>query len=262
MHVRLCGVRVAVAIHGQAIQYAHIDDIVAHVVVDTLGRVRHRLQKGVLLAAPDVGGAGAAGVNPRLALRRAEADGDILDRAAKARHRMTLKVAQHQEGIVAHEMAAHIIHRKHLSALDRQFHVALGVENIQLCHIQQTVVLCLLDVHGGGSAVATVGGVALHDGAVKLMDEVGNQLRPQVVCARALAGGHLHAHLAGQRHAQRVVSRDQALGRDLRDEIHNWRFFLCRTVGQALGFQRYAAVGHQRFRSGAAAKQQHSQKNE
>lgn len=53
---------------------------------------------------------------------------------------------------------------------------------------------------------AAIGGVVLHDGAVHLVDQVGDQVRVQVVAGGRLPGGELYRDaLAGQANAQGVV---------------------------------------------------------
>ncbi len=200
MHIRLGRIAVAVAIHGQAIQYADEDDVVAHGTVHTLGRVRHGLQERVLLAPDAAAGAGTAGVDPDLAHRRTEADGDVLDRPAEARHGVALEVGKHQEGVVVRKVTADIIHAQPIAALDWKLHAVLGVQDVHLRDVSEAVILCQLHVHGGGGTAAAIGGVALHDGAVQHLHQVADQRGPQVVGALALAGGQLDAHFPRQFH--------------------------------------------------------------
>ena len=261
MHVRLGGISVAVAVHGQAVHHTDVEDVVAHVVIHTLGRVRHGLQKGILLTPDATAGLGAAGVNPHFAHGGTEADGDVLDGPAEARHGVALEMGQHQEGIIVGEMAAHIIHVDADAALDRDLHAAFLIQNVQLSNFQQAVVLRLLPVHGCGGTAAAIGGIAFHDGAVHQMDQIGDQLRAQVVAALAFAGGHFDAHPARQLHAQGLIGRDETLRGNVTDEIYYRRGFICRAVRQIAGVQGDTAVGDQCVRKGSTAKHAKEQCN-
>ena len=57
----------------------------------------------------------------------------------------------------------------------------------------------------GGVALAVVGGVALDDGAVDVLNHGAHELRVQVVLVALLAGVDLHRHLAGKRDPQPFV---------------------------------------------------------
>ena len=179
--------------------------------VHALSCIRHGLQERILLAPDASAGFGAAGVDPHLAHGGAEADGDVLDGAAKARHGVPLEMGQHQIGIIVGKVTAHIIHVDADSALDGDLHAALLIQDVQLGYFREAVILCLLPVHGGGGAAAAIGGIAFHDGAIHQMHEIRDQLRPQVIAAGAFAGGHLDAHPAGQFYAQTVLETGEVL---------------------------------------------------
>ena len=71
-----------------------------------------------------------------------------------------------------------------------------------------------------GVAAALIGGVALHDGAVQLLDQGRDEGGLEEVVAAGLAGGDLYSHLALQAHAQGAVDLLQGLGGDLLSEIN------------------------------------------
>ena len=261
MHVRLGGVSVAVTVHRQAVHHADVEYVIAHIGIHALGRVGHGLQEGILFSPDAAAFLGAAGVDPDLSHGGAEADGDVLDGPAEARHGVALEVGQHQKGIVVGKVTAHIIYIDADTVFDRDLHAAFLVQNVQLRYLQQAVVPGLLAVHGGGGAAATVGGVALHDGAVHPVDQISDQLRAQVVAALALAGGHFDAHLAGQLNAPRLIGRDQAFRGNVADEVHHRRGFIRRAVREVGGVQGDAAVRGQAVRQGGGAEHTECQQN-
>lgn len=116
-------------------------------------------------------------VDEALALLRPQADGDILDRPAVARHGVALEMGQNQVRIILPEMLAHKVFLEVCSTVDRQGHGAVLIQNDHIGDVCEAVVLCHLIVHGGAGPGASVGGVALHDGAVHLLNHILDQRR-------------------------------------------------------------------------------------
>lgn len=168
VHIRLGGVAVAVTVYRQAVHDVDIDDAlpVAQIVRHSGAGLGHGLQESVLIAAPWAGSAGSAGVDPALALSRADADGDVLYRPAEARHGVTLEVGEDNKGIVVGEVRTHEVLRQARTAGDGDGEGAVRVHNIHVGDGGKSVILRHLHVHGGTGAAAAIGGVALHDGAV------------------------------------------------------------------------------------------------
>ena len=94
VNIRLGGAAVAVAVNGYAVHHVDIDDAIhmSEIIGYGLARLCHRLKESILCAAPCVRPAGAAAVDPSLALARPKPDGDVFDSSAEARHRMTFKM--------------------------------------------------------------------------------------------------------------------------------------------------------------------------
>ncbi len=153
-----------------------------------------------------------------------KADGDILQRAAKAAHRMALKMGQHQQRIVLLHVAAHKVFVNTPAAVDRQLKIAFLVQNIHRGNLRPAVELHGFPVGFGGVALAFIGGIALHNGAVYLVHHGLHEIGADKVLVPHLAGMHLHRHLAGQLCPQRIIQADHRFGCDLLRKIN-----LCHT---------------------------------
>ncbi len=104
-HLRVFGVRVAVAVHREVVHHVDVEYLFPAMVCHRLGCLGHRLQKIVLRGqvAPHLGGIlGLPGrMYPRLARRRGDADRDVLHRTAEAAHGVPLEVREHHREIIA-----------------------------------------------------------------------------------------------------------------------------------------------------------------
>ena len=86
--------------------------------------------------------------------------------------------------------------------------------------VRKAVVLEGLPVGLAGVAPAGVGGVALHDGAVQLLNQGGDEGGLEEVVAAGLAGGDLHGHLALEADAQGVIDLLEGSGGDFLRKIN------------------------------------------
>ena len=180
VHIGFLGVSVAIAVHAQTVQNVDKGDalFVPHVIANALGRFRHGFQELQLVfvalrqvepAAPKASRIGAtAGVNQRLAgflrgFAASESDGQVLNRSAETSHRMALEVAEDEIRIVILEVASDIIEFQVLSAVHRNLHVIVLVEQVEGGDFQKAVILDNLLVHCAGSASAAVRRIAFHD---------------------------------------------------------------------------------------------------
>src|SRR5699024_2231259 len=111
----------------------------------------------------------------------AQADGDVFDGAAVARHGVALEVGEDHAVIVVGKGCAHVVFLQPRAALHRQGHRAVLVLELDGGDAGQAVLLRHLVVLLGGATRGAVGGVALHDGAVQLAGQVAHQFGPQVV---------------------------------------------------------------------------------
>lgn len=143
------GVAVAVAVHRKAVHHIDIDDVPVQRLHHRLSGLRHRLQKGILLPAPGAGAAGSGGVDPAFSLAGTQADGDVFDGAAEARHSVALEVGEHQVGIVLREMGPHKVFGQPAAASDRERDRAVLVQDHHIGNIGEAVILGNLVVHGG-----------------------------------------------------------------------------------------------------------------
>jgi hypothetical protein len=108
MHIRLGRISVTIAVHAQTVHDIDIQDIAIKRVHYRFSGFRHRLQKSILTASP-AGGTGSTGVNPAFTLCGGNANGNILDRSTKSRHRVALKMGQHHKVIIIGKVHPHIV---------------------------------------------------------------------------------------------------------------------------------------------------------
>ena len=223
MHIGLCRIAVAVAVHRQPVHDIDVDDVVCpDMVAHCADHLRQGLQPGVLVVIPDAAaGLCARRVDQDLAGRGGHTDRDVLDGAAKARHGMALEMGQDHPVRIVFSMTAEDGPVQSGPAGHGPFHLALFVQEVEVRDGRKAVVLGDLFMHGSRSAGAPVGRIALDDGPIHLFHQVFDQLRAQIVAGRRLAGGDLHGRLSGRRPAQPVIDADQALRGDIRCEIHD-----------------------------------------
>ena len=163
--------------------------------------------------------AGPAGMDHAFALLGPQADGNILDGPAETGHSVALEVGQHQVGIVVGKVFAYIVLAQMRSAADRDRHRAVLIQNDHIGNGSKAMILCHLVVHGGAGTLASVGGVALYDGAVHRLDNILNQFRAEVVAVWRFAGGQLYRDTSGWRPVQRLVDCHKPLRADVRSHV-------------------------------------------
>jgi hypothetical protein len=143
-HLRVVGMGVAVAVHGQVVGHVDVGDILPpHKVHHRLVRVRHGLQEGIVVRGEYVveGQAGGGIVNPDLAAGGSHADGHIFESAAETAHGVPFEMAEHQHGAVLLQMGSHVVLPQMLTALHRKRHVPLLVQKIAGRDGRETVLL-------------------------------------------------------------------------------------------------------------------------
>ena len=65
----------------------------------------------------------ARAVDVRLAVGGCHADGQLLERAAEAAHRVPLEVAQHEQGVIARQVLADVVLLDDLAIGDEQLQI-------------------------------------------------------------------------------------------------------------------------------------------
>ena len=113
-----------------------------------------------------------------------------------------------------------------LAARDGPLHLALFVHEVKVRKGSEAVILCHLLMQVGAGAGAAVGGVALDDRAADGLHQRADQFRAEVVAGGRFPGGNLDRELSGGCPVQRVIHALQALGGNVRGEIHRGRGFL------------------------------------
>ena len=172
------GMRHTVAINRHIVHYGDVNNLFAtvEIIVDSLCRRRHRLQKSVLvvgvLPKSRHGLLITGGVDVCLAVCGRHADACVFEHAAHAAHRMTLEVGEVYHEVVIFQMCAHDVAFDVGIVLHGDFKFAFLVHQIDLEHRRKTVVFDGLPMLLECGSLAAVCGVALHDGAAHGFDEV------------------------------------------------------------------------------------------
>ena len=159
-------------------------------------------------------------MNPLLAAGGGDADGHVLQRAAQAPHGVALEVGEHEDGVVVVDVGAYKVFLELLAAGDGDGDVAVLVHDVAGGDVHKAVLLHGLPVGGGGVAAALIGGVALHDGALQLLDKRPNKGGLEEVVSAGLAGGDLDGHFSLQGDAQGVIDLLQGFCGQFFSEIY------------------------------------------
>lgn len=224
-HTGILGYGAAVAVHGEIAHDIDVRRSAREEIGDGACRIRHGCEEGILFTrvAPQsvLRFPGAAGVDPRLAVRRRAADRQLFQRAAVAAHRMALEVGQHEEGIVGEEIFADVILMQHLAVSHRKHRVrALCVEKIDREQLGPAVAFEQLPVLLRRVARAAVRRVALDHGAGHRVHHRLQEGRVQIVLVALLAGVYLHRHTPGQLDPQPPIQSDNGFRRKGACEIY------------------------------------------
>ena len=106
------------------------------------------------------------------------------------------------------------------AALDGKRKLAEFVEDIAGGDRGKTVVADGAPVVFGIEALALIGGVALHNGAVQPLHQRLDQGRLEKVVAARFAGGELDGDAPRQRNAQRVIDAEQPAGGEILGKVY------------------------------------------
>ena len=129
-------------------------------------------------------------------------------------------MAEHQHRVIIGQVFAHVVFVDLLPVGDVQHQVgALGVQNVHGEVLAPAVQIHGLPVLLGGIAAALIGGVALHHGAVDVLDHGLHKFRAQIVLVAHLARVELDGHLSGQLNAQLFVHPHDGLGGEFSCEV-------------------------------------------
>ena len=229
-HAGIFGGRAAVAVDGEVLHDIYKGNLAVKVTHHRRGGVCHCLAKtqllGVLIPRLHVAVSRAAGVNAGLARAGRAADGELLERAAVAAHRMSLEVGEYQHGVVVDDVFADEIFVQHFTVFDLPRKIrAFGVHQVNVEQLAPAVVLQKFPVlrrlvtHAVAVEVA-VGGVALDDGAVYGFHHGTPEFGAKKILIALFAGMHLNGDLAGQRNAQLVIEFNNFFGGNFAGEIN------------------------------------------
>ena len=156
-----------------------------------------------------------------LAVGGRAADGELLERAAEAAHRMPLEVGEDEHGIVVGNVLADKVLVNTPGVRNGKLQIgALGIENVHVEIRAPAVLDHRAAVLLGGVALALVGGVALDHRAMHGLDHRPPEVGTQKVLVALLTGVQLHGDLSRQLAAHSTVKRHDLLGRDLTGEIY------------------------------------------
>ena len=219
-HARVLGHGAAVAVHGHILHNVDENGLVLEIFRHGRGGVRHRVEEAVVVGSPDLFGL-AGTVDIGLAVGRRAADGELLERAAEAAHRMPLEVGEDEHGIVVGNVLADEVLLNAPAVRNGKLQIgALGIENVHVEIRAPAVLDHRAAVLLGGVALALVGGVALNHRAMHGLDHRPPEVGTQKVLVALLTGVQLHGDLARQLAAHGAVKRHDLLGRDLTGEAY------------------------------------------
>ena len=189
-----------------------------------LGRLGHRLQKVILLrqVVPHFGHIpGPAGrVYPRLAGRRGDTDGHVLDGTAEAAHRMPFEMREDNDEIVIGKMGADEILLQVSAALHGQSHFTVGIHDIHRSDCREAVFLSGPAMRFRIGTTSAVSRIALYYRSVHPPYQILYQRRLQIVVAARFARGELHGHLAGGLPAENLINLYKILRVYLFEHVH------------------------------------------
>ena len=205
LHARIFRHSAAVAVDRHVLHHVDKDHVALEIVHDRGRRVRHGVEELILLCRPHLVGLARA-VDIRLAVGRGAADGQLLQCAAEAAHRVALEVRQNQHGVIVRHVLANEVLLNLLAVRNCELQIgSLGVQQVDREALRPAVLLHGLAVLFGGVALAGIGGVALDNRAVHAVDHRLPKIRAQEVLVSLLAGVYLHCDLTGQRLARLAI---------------------------------------------------------
>ena len=230
LHARVLRHGAAVAVDRHILHHVDVGELAVEILHDGGCRVRHGFKKRDLVGGPHLLGL-ARTVDVGLARARAAADGELLQRAAEAAHRVALEVREHEHGVVIGHVPADKILLDALAVRNGKLDVrTLGVENVHIEELAPAVLDHRAAVGLGRVALAGIGRVALDDGAVHRFDHRLPEFRGQKVLIARLAGVDLDGDPAGKLPAKRPVELHDLLGCDIFGKINlclHLAFLLC-----------------------------------
>ena len=163
----------------------------------------------------------ARAVDVRLAVGGRHADGQLLERAAEAAHRVPLEVAQHEQGVIARQVLADVVLLDDLAIGDEQLQIRpFFVHDVHGEGIRPAMVAHGLPVGGGGVAAARIRRVALDDRAVHMLDHRPPKFGGQEVLVALFAGMQLHGDVPRQFQTTGFVELQHVFGSDIARKIN------------------------------------------
>ena len=188
-HTGSGGVGVAVAVNGDIDHGGDVGGAALEIAVDAGSGIAHGGDEGELGGSHIVAVGVAGAVDVFLAVGGSAADGKLFEGAAEAAHSVAFEVGEDEQGTVVGEMAANEVLLDLLAVGEVEDEVgAFAIHQVDIEAFGPFVFVEELAVFGGGVAGAGVGGVALDDGAVDMLNELLDVLGAEVVLVALLAG--------------------------------------------------------------------------
>ena len=167
MNVRLGRMAVTVAVDGNSIEHINVDDAVSQIIRHTLICFCHALKEFRMQLIMPARVTCAAGVNTDFSPGGGKPDRGILDRAAITCHGMSLKMGKYHIGVVVIKSSTDEISRQPIAAIDRDLHIAVLIQDLEIRDLCETVILSHLIVLCCCGAHTAIGRVALNNGGVQ-----------------------------------------------------------------------------------------------
>ena len=133
---------------------------------------------------------------------------------------MALEVCQVNHEIVVAQVVAHNVVVQVFAVLDGDAHLAELVHDVDGKAAVKTMLVNRLPVFLHVLPATAVGSVALHDGAVHHVNQIGDEFGLQVVVVAGFAGTDFHSHTAMCFHAQCFIDSHERFGADCAGKIY------------------------------------------
>ncbi len=182
-------------------------------------------------------------VNIRLAVVGSDADTLVLEHAAKTAHGVSLEMGEIDQKIVVCQVFAHKVVADMQCVAYGDTHLAELVHQVAGGDSRPAMVDEDLLVVGGGIALARVGGVALDDSALHLIDQGLDELRVEVVVSARLARRDLDRHTPVGHNTEGIENTQERGGGNLLRHIDYRR--VCHGCGLFVGLGLALAAADQ-----------------
>lgn len=155
----------------------------------------------------------AGSVDVGLAARRGDPYGNVFERASETAHLVSLKVREHNHGVVVREVLSNEILFYLPPVGHRKLHISVGVHYVNGRDFRKAVFLYRFGVFFGRIPPARIRGVAFHERPADTVYYGLYEVGRQKIMPPGFARVEFHRHLSARVEAERLVCRKQPAGR-------------------------------------------------